>query len=90
MASSFLKIIISLCKEEKNEDFTSVCFDLYLSLQMISMYGILWKYSLQMIYFDCCWERVCVMFLRNVEMAFLAPVYNIEIHMSTRGGIVAN
>ena len=26
------------------------------------------------------------MFLRNVEMAFLAPVYNIEIHMSTRGG----
>jgi hypothetical protein len=25
------------------------------------------------------------MFLHNVEMAFLAPVYNIKIHMSTRG-----
>ena len=43
-----------------------------------------------MICFACCWERVCVMFLHNVEMAFLAPVYNIKIHMSTKGGIVAN
>ena len=43
-----------------------------------------------MIYFACCWECVCVMFLRNVEMAFLTPAYSVEIHMSTKGGIVAN